>query len=362
MTRPFSRRVFAASAIAVLVAPARVSPVAAKPKKRQYVVIDLGVLEGGDYSIGNAINNNGVVAGMATTGAGTQAVRLVDLRLEQLAKTDESSSANDINKQGQVVGFVSSAATSGQRATLWEEDGAVDLGTLGGPFSIAYGINDNGDVVGEASTQGEAVSHAFLWHDGAIADLGTMGGDYSIAKAINNKGLIAGLSTTEPGQQPYGPGTKAVLWGDDGMIDLGALGGDVAAASGINDKGWVVGGATTEPGAEFGGTGTHAFIWKDSKLLDLGAFDGADFSSANGINKNGEIVGFAGNPYAEDPNSSMTATLWETDGTLVNLNEAIPLGSDWFLSTAISINDKGQIAGLGVSSGQYRGFLLSPVK
>jgi len=361
MSRPYSRRLHCALMLAGAVAPFATYSALAKEKKHKYVVVDLGVLDGGDYSIGNAINNSGVVVGMATATGGSHAVKLEDLDLTGLASNDSASSANDINKNGQAVGYISSAETSGQRATLWHEAGETDLGTLGGPFSIAHGINDKGDVVGQSTLADGIIAHGFLWHDGALADLGTLGGEFSIAKDINAEGLIAGLSTSEPGQQPYGPGTKAVLWGPDGMIDLGALGGDVAAAAGINSKGWVVGGATTEKGLEFGGPGTHAFVWKNDTLLDLGAFDGADFSNANAINKDGQIVGFAGNPYASDPNNSMTATLWEEDGTMVNLNEAIDLVSGWFLVTAMGINDKGQITGLGITDGQYRGFLLEPV-
>jgi probable HAF family extracellular repeat protein len=124
----------------------------------------------------------------------------------------------------------------------------------------------------------------------------------------------------------------------------------------------VVGGATTESGIEYGAPGTHAFIWKDGEMIDLGTFDGGDFSTANGINKHGEVVGFSGDPNAENPDNSMTASLWDKDGQIINLNELISDGSGWFLVTAMSINDNGQITGLGVYEGKYRGFLLDPKK
>lgn len=355
------RRVLAAaSAIALSGTSLRVRSASADDPK--YSVIDLGVLEGGDYSIGNAINNDGMVAGMARASGTAVAVILQDRELRTVGATGQSSAANDVNGDGKIVGFVSDPALGGQRAVVWNDGEQRDLGTLGGPTSMAYAINDDDDVVGESTAQDGMIVRAFLWRDDQMQDLGSLGGDYSAAKDINKDGVIVGLSTVETGQQPFGPGTRAVMWGNDGLVDLGGLGGDVAAASAINSRGVVVGGATTAPDMEYGGPGTHAFLWKEGEMFDLGAFDGADFSFANGINKNKAVVGFAGNPNADDPDNSMTATLWDKDGNIHNLNEAIPGDSGWYLVTATSINDDGWISGLGVSNGQFRGFLLQPKK
>src|ERR1700680_5144193 len=52
----------------------------------------------------------------------------------------------------------------------------IDLGTLGGPFSQAFGINDKSEVVGYSSLPGDRVVHAFLWRKGVMTDLGTLSG------------------------------------------------------------------------------------------------------------------------------------------------------------------------------------------
>ena len=46
----------------------------------------------------------------------------------------------------------------------------IDLGTLGGSSSVAYGVNASGQIVGESSLAGNAAVHAVLWQP--IANLG----------------------------------------------------------------------------------------------------------------------------------------------------------------------------------------------
>lgn len=47
----------------------------------------------------------------------------------------------------------------------------IDVGSLGGTFSQAWGINNNGSVVGIASLPGDIAFHAFVWRKEVIKDL-----------------------------------------------------------------------------------------------------------------------------------------------------------------------------------------------
>jgi probable HAF family extracellular repeat protein len=78
----------------------------------------------------------------------------------------------------------------------------IDLGTLGGSYSAAWGINDSGQVIGNGLTSG-GDTHAFLYSGGVMADLGTLGGNISAASGINASGQSWGTAATWSGTQHF---------------------------------------------------------------------------------------------------------------------------------------------------------------
>ena len=173
----------------------------------------------------------------------------------------------------------------------------IDLGTLGGDYSDAFGINNDPtvvQVVGQ-SRRVDFTVHAFFWTPpGPMIDLGTLGGD-SNAFDINNYGQIAG-SSFDALQQYW-----AVVWtmtGSSSAVEtLPTLTGACCAqAYGINNGTAddllavkVVGHSATASGEH------HAVVWTKSaagwEVHDLGTLPGHQRSFANDVNDDGAIVG-----------------------------------------------------------------------
>jgi probable HAF family extracellular repeat protein len=139
-------------------------------------------------------------------------------------------------------------------------------------------------------------------------------------------------------------------------VPLGDLGGtSFNIASNINNRGEVVG--TSQSSLD--GT-VHAFRWtQKTGIQDLGTFPGAFLtvpSCCDTLNNRGEMAGFA-----LDPDGTSRAIVW-VDNVPVDLNRLIPKGSGWYLQSAESQNDAGQIAGYGVIHGETHAFLATPVR
>lgn len=204
---------------------------------------------------------------------------------------------------------------------------SIDLGTLGGNFSLAYAVNNKREVVGVAGLpSGE--EHAFLWRGGSMIDLGTLGGNNSVARGINSLGQVVGYSSTANGEQ------HAFLWQRGSMIDLGTLGGGYSVANGINDIGQIIGTASDPLGD------THAVLWTNGVMADLGTLGGAA-SFGRAIDNNGRAVGGAIDAIGRELAFSYQ------DGLMTGL----PLFPGGTFAEATGVNATGKIVGLADGSG-----------
>ena len=196
------------------------------------------------------------------------------------------SQAVAINDWGLVAGI----ADDGVRveATVWLNGTPMFLGALpsttGFGYSEATDVNNLGQVVGH-SVVDSVNSHAVLWHRGQMIDLGTLPGDtHSIAHAINDRGQIVGISANVPASRE-----RAFLWENGVMRDLGTVVGDTyARAADINIFGVAVGvSGTVTP---------YAAVFIPGRVVRLPTPPGGGFSSALEMNNLGDIVGLVWPP------------------------------------------------------------------
>jgi probable HAF family extracellular repeat protein len=207
-------------------------------------------------------------------------------------------------------------------------------------------VNENGQVAGSSYTNytpnpttGVPTFDPFLWEKGTMLDLGTLGGTYGFPNDLNNRGQVVGLSNLA-GDLVHHP----FLWDGGKMTDLGTFGGDFGQANWINEAGDIVGFAENKDQALL------AFLWKDGVLTNLGAVKGEACSAALGINSKSQVVGLSAKTCTFTA-ADRHASLWE-NGHVIDLNTFLPPSVDLQqLTDAYNINDRGEIAGLGVPPG-----------
>ena len=258
------------------------------------------------------------------------------------------STAYGINDRGQVVGssVLIKESFPYERAFLYANGSMQDLGVLWGDYSQAYGINNSGQVVGYFGILTSGNWQGFLYTDGVMQDLGTLGGGRSIAYGINNKGQVVGESTIpDIWSETQSRLWHAFLYTGGGMRDLTPVRVWRSIASGINDHGQVVGSSTLPDSSP------RAFLYSNGSMKDLGTL-GGKWGSATGINNRGQVVG------SSETKSGADHGFLYTDGVMQDLGT---LGG--WRSVAYGINDNGQVVGyfetLSGDDRAYRAFLYT---
>lgn len=338
---------------------------------------------GGGGSNATGVNERGVVVGAADDGIINplngapydHAVLWDRTGIHRLQELDGHASwANSITDHGLVVGFAYNAvpdaytyAGTQTRATLWRDGSIRDLGTLGGADSAAFLASDcegNDDgrgaaVVGTSSLAGSGgppfgipPTAAFIWADGLMSDLGSLGGGYSLPSAINCRREVAVISFDATNRH-----FQSFLWSRGRRTPLQRLGGNFVEAVALNEATQVAGGVS-DPGDR----SVLAALWGPAGDGELLGTIGQDKGSvALGINAEGVVVGGSGTVSFYAPPAYSHAFVWQREGGMQDLNTLIPQGSPLTLNVAYSINDRGEIAGLGTTrAGETHAFVLAP--
>lgn len=305
-----------------------------------YVLTDLAALGAIEAS---GINDSGQVVGIALRADNSSyGFIYANGSMTDLGLPGNYTITRGINNAGQSVGYYGGygGITSPQRAFLYSNGTAVDIGSLGGGDSLANDINEHGQVVGGSN------SHAFLYSNGTMTNLGDLGGGESGATAINDAGVIVGQSFTKSGEY------HAVIYSNGAIQDIGTLGGRLAAALDLNEKGQIVGYSNT-----LTDSANHAFLYDNGAMMDLGTLGGAS-SYASAINEKGEIVGYGQIFDENNPRYSDFHAFIYKGGSLLDLNTLIDPDLGWILDTATGINESGQIIAHGRRSDGYTGAVL----
>jgi probable HAF family extracellular repeat protein len=358
------------------------------------ILTDLGALPGNDGnngSVAGAINNYGLIAGLAENGSvdpdtgypEAHAVVWDKGKIRDLGTLGGTQSAAwDVNDLGQVVGGALNATedplsagfglglgviwtgTTQLRAFVWQNGVMRDLGTLGGPDAFAIAINQFGQIAGESYTSkhinrrtGIPTEDPFLWTNGKMVDLGTLGGTIGYSIWLNDRGQVVGVSDLAGDQYSHG-----FLWDRGVLRDLRPPqknGGNYSWVYWINELGDVVGGATLS-GDEL----NDAILWRFGKPIDLGTIGQDVCSEATGMNDFGQIVGISNEcsgPWDPSGWATMRAFLWQQGGPMVDLNALVENPTDLHLYWGAYINDSGEILAQGVlSTGDNHAALLVP--
>lgn len=270
-----------------------------------YKLVDLGVIQGGDFSYAYDISNTGLIVGRS---------------------------------RGRYPTGPDSDARGTTHSARFTYDGSYvqDLGSLGGSRGgQAEAVNDSGMAAGFShvgeDANGQRIYRGYVNHylTGYTQELGTLGnGRDSRAYGINNNGKVVGWSNTLADGSDHQAFVYDTATNSMDALQGPILGGARSFAFDINDSDQIVGTATTANGS------ANAFLYQNGQATNLGSLDNSGYSEARGINESGQVTGFS-----LDSDKNYTAFIYDDVNGMQSLGG---MGGD---SEGYDINSKGQVVG-----------------
>lgn len=276
-----------------------------------------------------------------------------------------------INASGQIAG-----TTEEHKPVIWNrKNGPREIALPAGFVSAEpSGLNRTGDMAGAAKRTGSEQAVAFAYVKGKFSILSE---SRSKAAAIRESDEVAGEDAE-----------RLVLWRNQKPVPLGGCcGGEVR---GINNRGEVVGQVNDKEGHY------SAFLWDATHGLHSIAPPNSATSTAVAINSAGHVLVQSLTPpavflrrdgkltpvklsseVASQPlalnhcdvivgefgaaSDFYHAFIWDAQHGFRDLNQLIDASAGWTLESALDINDRGEVVGVGDHGNEEdAGFLLVP--
>jgi probable HAF family extracellular repeat protein len=274
------------------------------------------------------INNSGVIAGNTEDHQAATWTEKSGLHEIKLPEGFTAAEATGINAAGDVIGFATKGDSKPSNAFRVHEKFVL----LSPEKSQAQAIDDSGDVAGKIADR------LFLWQGSKTISFGDCCG--GIIRGINNRGQIVGELNNKDGRY------DAFTWDPEhGTKLIAPTHAVMSTALAINHAGHVI---------------VQAFTPNAIYLRQEGRFTPVQLSSevANqplALNDCDVIVGEFG--AASD---FYHAFIWDRKQGFRDLNQLLH-ADGWILESALDINNRGEIVGVGDHGNQSAvGFLLVP--